>query len=176
MGEVGPEKYDVSARTEFGELLKKYEHTAVVKKYAGVTRKFITLFSRTVSGIKDNEKQVLSIVAAKKETEGETNDWQLTIDVRSHFVMDDGVVRPTKTGINIRQELASTLLRNAQDIQTMIKIFNEKMPEERSNKRKTPYEKKPVAKVAKTDDDDFGALFNEWTNLMEKFRVKLQRN
>ena len=91
-------------------------------------------------------------------------------------MMDDGVVRPTKIGINIRQELALTLLRNAQDIHTMIKIFHEKMPEERSNKRKKPYEKKPVAKVVKTDDDYFGALLNEWTNLMEKFRVKLQKN
>ena len=70
LGEVGPEKYDISARTEFGELIKKYEHTAVVKKYAGVTRKFITLFSTIVRGIKGSEKQVLSIVAVKKEAEG----------------------------------------------------------------------------------------------------------
>ena len=51
LGEIHAEKYDVSARTKVGELINKYEHTAVVKKYAGVTIKFITLFSTTVSRI-----------------------------------------------------------------------------------------------------------------------------
>ena len=59
---------------------------------------------------------------------------------------------------------------------TMSNTFHEKIPKEQSNKRKMPYEKKPVATVAKADDDDdFGALFNKWTNPMEKFRVKLQK-
>ena len=58
---------------------------------------------------------------------------------------------------------------------TMSNTFHKKMPKERSNKRKMPYEKKPGATIAKADDDDFGALFNKWTNLMEKVRVKLQK-
>ena len=84
--------------------------------------------------------------------------------------MDDGVVRPTKIGINIRGEVMLSLLRSTQDIQKMVKMLHEKLPEcePPAKKRKKPYEKPQIP------DNDFGDLFTEWTNLMEKFRVKLQ--
>ena len=140
MADVGPERYDVSQRSLFEDLIQKYEHTATIKKYAGVMRKFITLHSSTMSGSKDNEKQVMSLVALKKEGGDDPHDWDLAIDVRSTFLMDDGVVRPTKIGINIRGELLLSLLRSAQEIQKMVKTFHEKLPSEPSKKRKKPYE------------------------------------
>ena len=81
MADVGPERYDVSQRSMVEDLVHKYEHTATIKKYAGVTRKFITLLFSTVSGIKDNEKQVMSLVATKKEGGDDPHDWELAIDV-----------------------------------------------------------------------------------------------
>ena len=179
---AGEANYDMSTRLEFIELVKKYEHTASVKKYAGITRKFITLFSRSVPGIKENEKQVMSLVAAKKETnEGESSDWLLSIDIRSYFVMEDGVVRPTQIGISIHQDLAISVMRSASEIEKMIKIYSEKQQlpsteEKSSRKRRKPYEKKAVTKAAKTDNEYIGDLFFEWANLMEKFRTKMQKN
>ena len=88
--------------------------------------------------------------------------------------MDDGVVRPTKIGINIHGEVMLSLLRSAQEIQKMVKTFHEKLPSEPSTKRKKPYEK-PDQKTTKSlkADEEFGELFTEWANLMEKFRAKL---
>ena len=168
LAEVGPEKYDVSQRTLFEELVQKYEHTATNKKYAGTTKKFITLLTETVRGIKDNEKQVMGLIASKKEGGDNPHDWELTIDIRSNFLMDDGVVRPTKIGINIRGEVMLSLLRSAQEIQKMVKMFHEKLPEYEppAKKRKKPQ--------PQSNQNDFGDLFTEWTNLMEKFRVKRQ--
>ena len=152
--------------------VKKYEHTATNKKYASTTRKFITLLTSTVSGIKENEKQVMGLVATKKEGGDNPHDWELAIDIRSTILTDDGVVRPTKIGINIRGEVMLSLLRSAQDIQKMVKMFHEKLPEREPQpppkKRKKPYEK------PQSDQNDFGDLFTEWSNLLEKFRVKLQ--
>ena len=79
--DVDLERYDVSQRSLFEDLVQKYEHTATVKKYAVVTRKFITLLPSTVSGIKDNEKQVMSLVATKKEGGDDPHDWEVAIDV-----------------------------------------------------------------------------------------------
>ena len=99
LADVGPERYDVSQRSLFEDLVQKYEHTATIKKYAGVTRKVVTLLSSPVSRLKDNEKQVMSLVAIKKEGGDDPHDWVLASNVRSNFLMDDGVVRPTKIGI-----------------------------------------------------------------------------
>ena len=55
LADVGHPWYDVSQRSLFEDLIQKYEHTATIKKYAGVTRKFITLLSSMVSGLTDNE-------------------------------------------------------------------------------------------------------------------------
>ena len=77
--------------------------------------------------------------------------------------MDDGVVRPTKIGINIRGEVMLSLLRSAQEIQKMVKAFHEKLPSEPSKKRKKPYEKpdqKTTTKILKADEE-FGELFTE---------------
>ena len=74
-------------------------------------------------GIKENEKQVMGLVASKKEGGDNPHDWELTIDIRSNFLMEDGVVRPTKIGITIRGEVMLSLLRSAQDIQKMVKCF-----------------------------------------------------
>ena len=175
LADVGPERYDVSQRWLFEDLVQKYEHTATIKKYAGVTRKFITLLSSTVSGITDNEKQVMSLVATKKEGGDDPHEWELAIDIQSNLLMDDGMVRPTKIGINIRGEVMLSLLRSAQEIQKMVKTFHEKLPSEPSKKRKKPYEKpdqKTTTKILKADEE-FGELFTEWANLMEKFRAKL---
>ena len=84
--------------------------------------------------------------------------------------MDDGVVHPTKIGVNILGELMLSLLRSAQEIQKMVKMFHEKLLSEPPKKRKKPYEKPESPKV----DNDVANLFTEWSNLMEKFRVKLQ--
>ena len=147
----------MSTRTEFNELVKKYEHTAIVKKYGGITRKFIMLFSRSVPSIKENEKQVMSLVAAKKETnDGESSDWLLSIDIRSYFVMEDGVVRPTQIGIE---------------------DFNQS-PIMEARKSRKPYQKKDNAvnnQKAKAADNDIGDLFSEWANWMENFRTKMQK-
>ena len=40
----------------------------------------------------------MSLVATKKGGD-DPNDWELALDVRSNFLMDDGVVLPTKIGI-----------------------------------------------------------------------------
>ena len=88
--------------------------------------------------------------------------------------MDDGVVHPTKIGINIRGEVMLSLLRSAQEIQKMVKAFHEKVPNDPSKRRKKPYEKpdQKTTKILKADEE-FGELFTEWANLMEKFRAKL---
>jgi len=65
---VREENYELSARTELSEHGKKYEHATTMKNYAGVTRTFITLFSTSVPGIKENEKQVMSLATVKKLT------------------------------------------------------------------------------------------------------------
>ena len=78
-------------------------------------KKFIMLLSATVNGSKDNEKQVMSLVVAKIEGGDDPHEWELTIDVQSKCLMDDGVVRPTKIGINICGELMLSLLRSAQE-------------------------------------------------------------
>ena len=124
--------------------------------------------------LKDTEKQVMSLVTTKKEGGDDPHDWELAIDVRSNFLMDDGVVHPTKIGINIRGEVMLSLLRSAQEIQKMVKTFHEKLPSEPSKKRKKPYEKpdQKTTKILKADEE-FGELFTEWANLMEKFRAKL---
>ena len=104
---VGEENYDTSARTVFRELVKKHEHGLRVKKYSSISRKFIIFFSTSVPFIKENEKQVICLVAMKKESsEGESSNWMLTSDIRCYFVMEDGVVRPTKIGLIIHQDLA----------------------------------------------------------------------
>ena len=59
------------------------------------------MLTSTVRGIKENEKHVMGLVASKKEGGDNPHDWELTIDIRSKFVMDDGVVRPMKIGINL---------------------------------------------------------------------------
>ena len=82
----------------------------------------------------------MSRVATKKEVGDNPHEWELAIDVPSTFLMDDGVVQPTKIGINIRGELLLSLLRSAQEIQKMVKVFHEKLPSEPSKKRKKPYE------------------------------------
>ena len=133
------------------------------------------LLSSTMSGIKDNEKQVMSLVATKKEGSDDPHDWDLALDIRSNVLMDDGVVRPTKIGIHIRGEVMLSLLRSAQEIQKMVKTFHEKLPSEPSKKRKKPYEKpnkKTTTNILKADEE-FGEHFTEWANLMEKFRAKL---
>ena len=81
LADVGPEWYDVSQRSLFEDLVQNYEHTATIKKYAGITRKFIMLLSSIVSGSKDNEKQVMSLVATKKEGGDDSHDWEVGIDV-----------------------------------------------------------------------------------------------
>ena len=173
MADVGPERYDVSQRSLFEDLVQKYEHTATIKKYAGVTRKFITLLSSTVSGSIDNERQVMSLVPMKKEDGDDPQDWELAIDVRSTFLMDDGVVRPTIIGINIRGELLLSLLRSAQEIQKMVRMFHEKLPSEPSKKRKKPYEKpdQNTTKILKADEE-FSELFTEWAKSDGKIQSK----
>ena len=60
-----------------------------------------------IYGIKENEKQVMSLVAKQKENrDGEPSDWLLSIDIRSYFMMEDGVVRPMQIGVSIHQDLA----------------------------------------------------------------------
>ena len=80
---VGPEQYDVSQRSLLEDSVQKYEHTATIKKYAGIMRTFFTLLSSPVSGLKDNEKQVMSLVATKKEDGDDSYDWELAIDPRN---------------------------------------------------------------------------------------------
>ena len=65
----------------------------------------------------------MSLVATKKESGDDPHDWEIAIDVQSYFLMD-GVVRRTKIGINIRGELMLSLLRSAQEIQKMVKVFS----------------------------------------------------
>ena len=88
--------------------------------------------------------------------------------------MDDGVVRPTKIGINIHGELMLSLLRSAQEIQKMVKMSHDKLPSEPSKKRKKPYEKPELKTKILKADEEFGELFTEWANLIEKFRAKVQ--
>ena len=84
------------------------------------------------------------------------------------------MVRPTKIGINICGELGLSLLRSAQVIHKMVKIFHEKVPNEPSKTRKKPYDKlEQKTKILKADDKIAG-LFTDWANLMENFRAKVQ--
>ena len=116
----------------------------------------------------------MSRVAMKKEVGDDPHDWELALDVPSTFLMDGGVVQPTKIGINIRGELLLSLLRSAHEIQKMVKVFHENLPSEPSKKGKKPYEKpEQKTKILKAHDE-FGELFTEWANLMEKFRAKVQ--
>ena len=174
LADVGPERYDVSQISLFEDLVQQYEHTATIKKYAGIMRKVIMLLSSTVSGIKDNEKKVMSLVAMKKESGDDSHDWELAIDVRSTFLMNNGVVCPTKIGTNSCGELMLSLLRSAQEIQKVVKTVHDTLPSEHSKKRKKPYEKPEQKTKLLKADEEFGELFTEWANLMEKFRAKVQ--
>ena len=138
------------------------------------SNRLFTLLSSTVNGIKDTEKEVMSLVAAKKESGDEPRNWELTIDVQSKFLMDDGVVRPTKIGINIHGELVLSLLRSTQEIQKMVKMVHEKLPGEPVKSRKKPCEKPEQKTIILKADDEIAGLFTEWANLMDKFRAKIQ--
>ena len=81
LADIGPERYDASKRSLVEDLVQKYEHTATNKKYAGTMREFITLLSSPVCGIKENEKQVMGLVASKKEGGDNPHDWELTTDI-----------------------------------------------------------------------------------------------
>ena len=135
---------------EFSKLVEEGSHTAAVKKYNGKTKKFLTIFSVKKAGMKAREYYAASVVAVNNEGQEE---WNLLLDFRKLYEMDDGVVRPTRSGITLSEKLSREVISSISDLIVTVNNFPASM------KRK-----------AQDNEDDVRETYKECRQWLKKMR------
>ena len=93
--------------------IEEKKDQATTKTINGEERKYITLIS-WASNDNTNPRQsyVMSITAANTDGKG----WSMRLDIRTHYLFDDGMIRPKKKGIVIPPDGSISLLENRMKI------------------------------------------------------------
>ena len=93
----------------FDIIVEEKKEQATTKSNNGEERKYITLISWS-SNDNTNPRQsyVMSITAANTDAKG----WSMRLNIHTHYLFDDGVIRPTKKGIVIPPDGTISLLEN----------------------------------------------------------------
>ena len=105
---------------EFAKLVDEGKHIAVVKKYDGKTKKFLTMFSAKEDGLKAREYYACSVVAVCNEGQA---DWDLLLDFPKLYEMDDGVIRPTRSGIKLSEMLSREVISYIKELKGVVNNF-----------------------------------------------------
>ena len=111
----------ISEYVEFSKLIEPFKKTASEKKYeGGNTKKFISLFNGKEDGLTVKDYYSCSVLAVS--TEGNT-EWNLLLDFRKLYEMDDGVVRPTRSGITLSEKLSRDVISNIKNMKEIVNNF-----------------------------------------------------
>ena len=111
----------ISEYVEFSKLIEPFKKTASEKKYeGGKTKKFISLFNVKEDGLKAKEYYSCSVLAVS--TEGST-EWNLLLDFRKLYEMDDDVVRPARSAITLSEKLSREVISNIKKLKEIITNF-----------------------------------------------------
>ena len=141
---ISPNVFLISEYVEFAKLVEDFKSRATVEKYdAGKTENFISLFSVKEAWLKAKEYYSFSIVAVS--TEGQT-DWNLLQDFRKLYEMDDGVTRPTRSGITLSDKLPREVISNIKNLKEAVNNFP------KSLKRKLQEDESPIVKKQCIDE------------------------
>ena len=133
----------ISEYVEFSKLIEPFMKTVTEKKYeGGKTKKFICLFNVKEDGMKPKEYYSCSVLAVS--TEGST-EWNLLLDFRKLYEMDDGVVRPTRSGITLSEKLSREVISNIKKLKEIITNF----PKSVKRKSQDDHDNTPAKKQCK---------------------------
>ena len=153
----------ISEYVEFSKLMEPFMKTVTEKKYeGGKTKKFICLFNVKEDGMKPKEYYSCSVLAVSAE--GST-EWNLLLDFRKLYEMEDGVVRPTRSGITLSEELSREVISNIKKLKEIVTNF----PKSMKRKSQDDHNNTAAKKQCKETYQEYKNFYLKIKNLINEF-------
>ena len=150
---------------EFSKLIERFKKTASEKKYeGGNTKKFSSVFNVKEDGLKVKDYYSCSVLAVS--TEGNT-EWNLLLDFRKLYEMDDGVVRPTRSGITLSDKVSREVISNIKSMKEIVNTF----PKSAKRKSQDDHDNTAARKQCKETYQEYRDMLLKIRNMINELNL-----